>query len=184
MAIDKNLSSNSQDYTKFLLENMDIRLSKIEKTLSRLRLSDIVGATEKRKTRPEMVILKSDIPFEGFNWYPTDGKIVWTGPAALSTLQISIDRADPKICEINYVVPNKKVEISNLFIDGVSVKFQNDTEAGVVRFIMDQDSSITGETELGILVNTTISAKVNAESNQVFWVGIGVKNMIIAPSAR
>jgi hypothetical protein len=49
---------------------------------------------------------------------------------------------------------------------------------------MDQDTSVTGETELGILVNTTVSAKVNTEASQVFWVGIGLKNLTIAPSVK
>jgi hypothetical protein len=175
---------DTQNYSKYLLENIDSRLSKIEKILSRLRLSDVSGATEKRKTRPEILILKAENPFEGFNWYPSSGNVIWNGPASLSTMQLSIDRADPKLCELNYTLANKKVEIINIFVDGASVKFQNDPESGVLRFVMDQDTSITGETELGILVNTTVSAKVNTEASQVFWVGIGLKNLTIAPSVR
>jgi hypothetical protein len=183
MATNKPIDEN-QTYSKYLLENIDSRLSKIEKTLSRLRLSDVVGATEKRKTRPEMVIIRGDNPFEGYNWYPSDGKTVWSGPAALSTIQISVDRADPKICELKYEINNKKVEITNLFIDGNSIKFQNDSEASIIRFILDQDNSITGETELGVLVNSTVPTQLKANTDQVFWIGIGLKSLIIAPSAK
>jgi hypothetical protein len=175
---------DSQNYSKYLLENIDTRLSKIEKSLSRMRLSDFVGATQQRKTRSEMVIVRPEVPFEGYNWYPTDGKMIWTGPAALSTLLISVDRADPKLCELNYLIPSKKIEIKNIFVDGISINFQNDPEKGVLRFVIDADSSTTGETEFGFLVNTTVSAKLDSNSTQVFWVGFGLKSMTIAPSVK
>jgi hypothetical protein len=180
----KKIPASNPDYIKYLLDNIDNRLSKIEKSLSRLRLSDVAGATDKRITRPEMLVLKADIPFEGFNWYPSMGNIIWSGPASLSTIQVSIDRADPKICQINYIVANKNVEIISIFVDGMSVEFQNDSEAGTINFKIDLDTTINGETEFGILVNRTVSAKINAEDSKVFWVGYGLKDLIISPVVK
>jgi len=172
------------NYPRHLLESIDSRLSKIEKTLARLRLSDVAGATQQKKTRPEMLIVKPDVPFSGFNWYPTDGKQVWSGPAALSTISVSIDRADPKLCEFNYNLPSKKITITNVFVDGASVKFQDDVETMIIRFIIDADTSVAGETEIAFLCNQTMPVKLNKENEQTFWVGLGLKSITIAPSEK
>lgn len=177
-------SPSSPNYVRYLLENIDSRLSKIEKTLTRLRLSDVAGATQQKKTRPEMLIVKPDVPFSGFNWYPTDGKQVWSGPAALSTISVSIDREDPKLCEFNYNVPSKKITVNNVFVDGNSVKFQDDVETMHVRFVIDADSSVTGETEIAFLCSQTMPVKINKENEQTFWVGLGLKSITIAPSEK